>query len=330
MPSPELFILDVGHGNCAVLKDTAGVLIVDCPQGSVLLEMLEASGIMELEYIVISHADEDHVAGVLALLSHEQIRVKKVFINPDATKRTRVWTAVLIALEDAFQRSGTRARLGITIQDAEEFELGEVMVEVLSPSVGEGLSGPGGRDTSGEAITTNSASIVLGFVHRDHRVALLAGDMDDRTLRRMRERCSDIRADILVYPHHGGSAGRENNEEFAQVLCGSIQPRLVVLSLSRERFDNPREDVVRGIRRGAPNTHIMCTELAKACADDLPVENPSHLTVLPAKGRETRSCCGGSIYVQLNGPNSRFDPQLAAHLAFVSINAPTARCLRRN
>ena len=36
---PELLILDVGHGNCAILRDTMAVTIIDCGyDGKILIE----------------------------------------------------------------------------------------------------------------------------------------------------------------------------------------------------------------------------------------------------------------------------------------------------
>lgn len=328
MPSPELMILDVGHGNCAVLRDLDGILVIDCPQGPTLLEALELAGVREVDYVIISHADEDHVAGLLALLTHEQIRVKEVFINPDARKRTRIWQAVRIALDDAYNRTGTRARLGVTTQNTGEIAVGEVLVEILSPTAGEALSGPGGYDTTGKKMDTNSASIVVGLVHKGHRVAVLCGDIDQRSLDGLQERTDGFPTDILVYPHHGGSTGRTNNEAFAASLVGLSRPRIVVFSLGRDRFDNPREDVIRGLRSTVPEAHVICTQLARACAAELPASTPGHLTVLPATGREKNRCCGGSMLIALNGSESTVMPLKVAHLAFVAANAPTARCMR--
>jgi beta-lactamase superfamily II metal-dependent hydrolase len=326
MPSPELHILDVGHGNCAVIVDLQEVVVIDCPQGPTLLEFLEGAGIREVESVMISHADEDHVAGLVALLAHEQIFVKTVYVNPDATKRTQVWQAVRIALEDAFQKRGTRARLGITTQSGDNLSTNEVEIEVLSPSLGEAMSGAGGVDIAGRPISSNSSSIVIGVRHESHRVALLPADIDDRSLAALRDRFGRLPADLIVFPHHGGHAGGANNESFAADLCSLTTPKLVVFSLSRKRLDNPREDIIRGIRSVVPEAHIMCTQLAKACANTLPISQPAHLTVVSARGREVLSCCGGSISVTLKGEASMYAPARHGHIAFIHINAPTARC----
>lgn len=33
MDSPELIILDVGHGNCALIRDANDAMVIDCPPG---------------------------------------------------------------------------------------------------------------------------------------------------------------------------------------------------------------------------------------------------------------------------------------------------------
>ena len=90
MDWPELFILDVGHGNCTILRDTAGTVIIDCPPDSTLLATLRYLNIHEIANILISHADADHIGGITNLLANQDIKVHNVFLNADALKRTDV------------------------------------------------------------------------------------------------------------------------------------------------------------------------------------------------------------------------------------------------
>ena len=57
MDSPELIILDVGHGNCALIRDANNVIVVDCPPGGTLAETIENLAIKEILHILISHSD---------------------------------------------------------------------------------------------------------------------------------------------------------------------------------------------------------------------------------------------------------------------------------
>src|SRR5207249_1881397 len=91
MDWPELLILDVGHGSCAVLRDTNGTLVIDCALGSTLLDTLSQLKIHEISSVLISHADQDHIGGLMALLTNEDVEVQNVFLNADALKRTKIW-----------------------------------------------------------------------------------------------------------------------------------------------------------------------------------------------------------------------------------------------
>ena len=71
-------------------------------------------------------------------------------------------------------------------------------------------------------------------------------------------------------PDIGGKPGSGNGEVFAQLLCSSVNPKLVLFSIDRNLFDNPREVIIRGVKSTLPNAHIMCTQLSKKCAAQLP------------------------------------------------------------
>jgi beta-lactamase superfamily II metal-dependent hydrolase len=96
MDLPELVVLDVGHGNCAILRDTKAVTVIDCPPALTLLETLERLGISTIDQVLISHADVDHVGGLVNLL--EDVIVRNIYINPDADKKSKIWKDTRIAL----------------------------------------------------------------------------------------------------------------------------------------------------------------------------------------------------------------------------------------
>ena len=85
----ELSILDVGHGNCAILFDSGGVSVFDAPLGDILLKALMQQGVDEISLAIVSHADADHLGGILSLLLTCDVR--EISINPDASKHTELW-----------------------------------------------------------------------------------------------------------------------------------------------------------------------------------------------------------------------------------------------
>ncbi len=325
---PELIVLDVGHGNCAILRDTKTVTVIDCPSlPRTLLEALEILDIHTVDQVLISHADLDHAGGLVSLL--DVVTVRNVYINPDADKKSKSWNTLCLALDLAVEK-GTEVHVGLTSSLSGRIISGRVEIEILAPSIEIALHGAGGEDSEARRLSSNSMSVVIGLLHDSHRVALLPGDLDDVGLDNLLKKRKNIEAQILVFPHHGGSPGNSNGLEFAQRLCELVKPRLVIFSFDRDQFDNPKEDVIRGVLSTVPEAHIICTQLSRKCAIELPNAYFDHLTSLPAKGRMGGKCCGGTISIKIDGNQTTYAPLLTLHRDFVSnkIHVSEPMCLQ--
>lgn len=327
---PELLILDIGHGNCAILQDADTVTVIDCPPSATVVEVLERQGIDTVDNILISHSDVDHAGGLPNLL--KKIFVRNVYVNPDADKKGakgNLWKGVRIALGLAEER-GTIVHPSLTTTDSKKIISGQVTIEILSPSSIIALGGVTGDDLDGRTQSSNSMSVVIGLVHNSCRVALLPGDMDESGLDNLLKKHQSIEAEILVFPHHGGTPGKNVDcREFATRLCNYVQPKLVVFSHGRDRYRNPRIDIMQGVVLAVPNAHVMCTQLSKKCSLASPISDFSHLTNLPAAGFRHDNCCGGTIAVEINGKQTRYVPSVSEHRAFVTDKkkVPTPLCL---
>lgn len=326
--SPELVVLDVGHGSCAVLFDTDATTVVDCAPGSALPDLLDQLQVCEIHHVLISHADSDHIGGLAGLLLKGEVDVRNVYLNPDLSKKTKAWAGLRRALRMARERSGTRVHPSLASDLSGTLRSGQVEIEVLAPDAILALGGVGGRDEEGRIVTTNSMSAVLGFVHRGHRVALLAGDVDEFGLSDLLGAGKSLNANILVFPHHGGHPAGMGSERFAAWLCGQVKPNLVLFSTDRDRYSNPRPEIVKGVKSASPEAHILCTQLSEECAENIP-RSDSHLTVLPAQGSPRGKCCGGTVVITLNGAATTYEPA-GPHRTFVKDHVPTPMCRRRS
>ncbi len=89
MNRPSLIVLDVGHGNAAVLLDK-GVIVIDAGKGGMVLDFLKSAGISVVDVLLISHADSDHIRNAPDLLLDDEIDVRLVCFNSDAGKSIRL------------------------------------------------------------------------------------------------------------------------------------------------------------------------------------------------------------------------------------------------
>jgi competence protein ComEC len=324
-------ILDVGHGNCCVIANNDRVIVVDTGPGVAVLEYLSQQGIERVDSVVLSHADADHISGLVALLSTDEFKIDEIITNADALKRSDKWSNLAWTI-DRLERAGTlRSVERLREGDVVTTTIDSLQITVLAPRLGLVLTGPGARDPNGRLISSNSASAVLLVQFRDRRVALLTGDLDELGFEYLVESGQDLRADILVFPHHGGLSGTNivATAEFAEQLARAVSPRDVVFSMDRRKFGNPRPEVVSAVMRGAPDARIACTELAEACASEVGTEEPVHLLPLFASGSARNSCCAGTMRF-LFVENAVLEPGRNAHRAFVERYASTALCLMRS
>jgi len=321
----EIVILDVGHGNCAVLNDGRGVIVIDAALGDVLLQFLAERNVTEIDSILISHADSDHIGGVVSLLCQPNINVRQVYLNPDALRETEIFIDLLTALADARKR-GTEFHVGLTTTTSKDFDKGDSRLEILAPVPEVAARGAGGRDLEGRKLTSNTMSVVIRVVRNGVGEALFTGDLDAIGFENLLKEGSDLKARVLIFPHHGGRPSNADEFQFAMDLCRAVQPKLVVFSIGRGKHDTPRIGIISGVRNAVPQAHIACTQLSEKCAAAIPSRPSTHLSKLPARGRQVNACCAGTIELKFGGKTPLSKPMRSRHATFVKVEALTALC----
>lgn len=318
----EIVILDVGHGNCAVLRRGNRIFVIDTGPGTALLEYVLENEIEFVDEILISHADTDHIKGVESLLDHDGISISSVRLNSDAAQDSAQWDAMLYSLED--RRSKGAIEFNIQLVDDLELQFFDVTVQVVAPSRYLAGRGPGSTDSKGRRISTNSISAVVRVL-TPGRSILFTGDIDEVGLCHLLTNDQDICADVLVFPHHGGNIGAgsnlNSNRSFADRLLSAVDPEIVIFSFSRRRFKNPRPEFIDAVK-ATQSRKVMCTQMSRRCLDHSPI-NDAHSTGVYADGKRFGNCCAGSIVFR----GSDFEPSIRSHTQFVHSIAPDALCV---
>jgi beta-lactamase superfamily II metal-dependent hydrolase len=131
---PDFYVLDVAHGNSAVLVDSKGVVVIDAGTKTALLEFLLDNNIDKIDVLLLSHADMDHVAGVIGLLASGQIQLDRVYLNSDATKDSNIWNLLIYTLWDAHKKGVLYFEPSLTPHLNGKLDQGEVSIEILAPN----------------------------------------------------------------------------------------------------------------------------------------------------------------------------------------------------
>lgn len=217
----RMTMLDVGHGGAILLESPEGeTLLFDCGSmhdgrhaARIVWECLIERGHRELDGVILSHADLDHVNNVPVLLGRGpvgRVYVSRAFLDDSQQVVLDAYEAAVDArVEVELLRAGETIRLGES-----------VVLRVLNPS-----GWPPSEDD-------NANSLVVQ-VEYGGRKLLLTGDVEGEGQRRLFEREESRRVDVVMAPHHGGLLA--NPPEFA-AWC---RPTTVLVSCS-DRVDYDR------------------------------------------------------------------------------------------
>ncbi|MFH1709049.1 MAG: ComEC/Rec2 family competence protein [Planctomycetota bacterium] len=184
---PELDILDVGHGDCAIIRTSEALVMVDtgsARRGLTVVRYLEQAGIQRIDAVVISHWDEDH-AGNLPLLMR-RFKVQNLIV-PRNEAGDGSFPGYALA---AAAQNGVNI---IPAATAQTLTIGGITVETLTPA-------------RPFFFPANDRSLVCK-VRAGERTVLFTGDIDAAGTRMLLDEKPDLACDILKLPHHGRSEG---------------------------------------------------------------------------------------------------------------------------
>ncbi|HEU5132865.1 MAG TPA: ComEC/Rec2 family competence protein, partial [Pyrinomonadaceae bacterium] len=218
--------LDVGQGDSALITMPDGTtLLIDAGGNTmdstrrigetVVSEYLWWRGLSEIDYVLATHADADHIDGLNDVLKNFAVRsaliARRPIDDPEFAKFSQTLT-----------RTNTHSE---TIEAGDVIHFGDVAVSVLWPPAGGGKS-------------TNNDSIVLRIQFGEHSI-LLTGDIELATERALIASQQQLHADVIKVPHHGSKTS--STEGFV----AATRPQLAVISVGRNsRFGHPHKEAV--------------------------------------------------------------------------------------
>lgn len=200
-----LHFIDVGQADCALVECGGEYMIIDggnVNDSDLVVTYLQDQGVEELHTVICSHAHEDHVGGLAAVLA--------VYPTGQVLSPTRTYSS---ACFDDFMYYADQQRLTVTIPNpGDTFSLGGATVTVLGPV----KSYPDPNNTS-----------IIVKVEFGSTSFLFTGDMEKEAETDMLDFGMDVKADVLKVGHHGSSTSTgyrflyEVDPEYAVVSVGA-------------------------------------------------------------------------------------------------------------
>jgi competence protein ComEC len=248
--TPDLIALDVGQGDAvvvrlargqAVLVDGGGTPFSDFDVGArTVVPALRALGIGTLPVVVATHADVDHIEGLVAVL--RAFPVGTLMIGHRAPER-----AAFVALMEVAEERGVHV---LEVRRGETYRVGGSLgLEVLHPT----------QRSSGEP---NEDSVALLLRWRGDPWALLLGDLPAH----VEAALAVPPTPLLLAPHHGSASSTSEH------LLRAAQPRWAFVSVGDNRYGHPAPSVLA--RLDAHGVAVRTTRADGALRAPFPVAGP--------------------------------------------------------
>lgn len=213
----EVHFLDVGQGLSIFARSDGQTLIYDGGDrstSSFVVSYLKKQGVKEIDYLISSHYDADHLAGLIGCLNAFDIHH---VISSDYEHDTKLYTSFIDAVQDN----------DLTMQHPQtgtEFAFGSGRITVLAPD---------------EIVNdSNANSVVIKLTNGDHSF-IFTGDADHKSEAVMCSSDLDLSCDVLSISHHGSATA--TSYEFLQETL----PETAVISAGKNNsYGHPHRDVM--------------------------------------------------------------------------------------
>ena len=225
-PSPApgtawITALDVGQGLSVVVRTAGRTLLYDAGPafgaeadsgGRIVVPMLRAAGVSRIDAMVLSHEDVDHIGGALTILETFEVDALHSSLPPPHP---------LNALAMARRCEAGQA-----------WTWDGVRFEFLHPA--------GGR-----SYKRNDGSCVLRIATASGAL-LLTGDIERTAEAALVSAVQNLKADVLLVPHHGSRTSS------TAPFIAAVAPRVAIVTAGyRNRFGHPNSEVLERYNRAS-------------------------------------------------------------------------------
>ena len=214
-------LLAVGAGQCAVVEPPGGrTMLLDAGSTSLsdlwrkcLGPFLHAAGRTSLDTVLITHGDADHTSAVADVVSIYGVRevLAGAYLRPGAALGEGSVDALLATLDEL-------DRPPRLVAPGDVLPLGrDTRMEILWPPAGLTLG-------------DNDGGVVLKLTHAGRSI-LFPADIEDAAMAELLKQPGQLKADVLVAPHHGSS------ERQTAAFVAAVDP-LAILSSNDRTLSN--------------------------------------------------------------------------------------------
>ncbi len=228
----KLHMLDVGQGLSLLIESNGHFMIYDGggrEASSFVVSYLKKYGVKSLDYMFVSHYDEDHINGLVGVL--HTVKCSEV-VCPDYTTDSNVYNSFVNAMADS-KAIINHPFIG------DEFKLGDANILVVGPT-----------DYNNDNDNDQSVSIKITCGNYSY---LVCGDATTESESEMLGTGMNLDCDVYVVSHHGSSSSS------GMSFLRTITPECSLISSGKDnKYGHPTEKTLSSLEE--VNSEIFRTD----------------------------------------------------------------------
>ena len=235
----EIHFIDVGQADSALVLCDGKAMLIDggnAEDSSLLYTYLKNNSINHLDYVIGTHAHEDHIGGLAGALNYATVGTAYC---PTTSYDSKAFGNFVKVLNDH--------GVSITVPTTgDSFNLGSATCSILAVNT--------------DSSDPNNTSIVLRIIYGDTSF-LFTGDAEREVEQAILNRGTNINSTVLKVGHHGSDTST------SYVWLREIMPQYAVISVGNDNsYGHPTEEVLSRLRDAEVTTFrtdlqgdIICT-----------------------------------------------------------------------
>ena len=219
----EISFFDVGEGDSTLVSCDGQTMLIDGGSpgySSFLYTYLKDNGIDYLDYIVCTHAHEDHVGGLAGALNYAKVGTAYAPVTEFDSRAFRSFVKYL----------GQQGKQITVPQAGDTFQMGNANISIVGPV-----------DMAFAEENVNNSSIVL-HIEYGNTAFLITGDAEVLEEQSILKVGYDIHSDVLRVGHHGSYTS--TSQDFLE----AVSPEYCVISVGQDNtYGHPHDEVLNRI-----------------------------------------------------------------------------------
>ena len=237
----QVIFIDVAQGDAALISCDGHYMLIDGgnkDRSSLIYSYLKRNNVNELDYIVATHPDADHVGGLAGALNCAKAKKALCSVTEHDTEAFENFVKYL-------DKQGT----SITVPKCgDRFNIGSARVSVIGPVKA--------KDDS------NNSSIVLRVVY-GRTSFLFTGDAEEEEETEILNNSKNLKSTVLKAGHHGSSTSTSYR------FLKEVSPQYAIISVGKENsYGHPTKDTLSRLRDADVKTYRTDMQGSIICLSD--------------------------------------------------------------